>query len=164
VVFLDLGIWHNFHIPKLHSLLHYASSIRLFGTTDNYNTEQSERLHINLTKNAFHATNWKDEYAQMTTWLERREKLQQHSASIDRRQNHLQTIWTWTPIRPPCVRTQSIKFAQTPSRKAVSFPDIFWKYGAPLFQDTLADFIVSIKNPDLQLRALHERAGNVLFC
>jgi len=162
-VFLDLGIRCNFHIPKLHSLLHYASSIRLFGTTDNYNTEQSERLHIDLTKNAFCATNQKDEYAQMTIWLERHEKLQRHSASIDWRQNHLQTIWTWTPIRPPCVHAQSIKFAQTPSRKAVSFPDIFWRYGAPLFQDALADFIVSIKNPDLRLHALHERAGNVLF-
>ena len=43
-VFIDLGIHENFKIPKLHSLIHYASSICLFGTTDNYNTEQTERL------------------------------------------------------------------------------------------------------------------------
>jgi len=74
-VFVDLGTRGNFHIPKLHSLLHYESSIRLFGTTDNYNTEQTERLHIDFTKDAYHATNHKDEYMQMTTWLERREKV-----------------------------------------------------------------------------------------
>jgi len=162
-VFVDLGIRQNFHIPKLHSLLHYASSIRLFGTTDNYNTEQSERLHIDLAKKAFRATNRKDEYAQMTTWLERREKLQRHSASIDRRQNHWQSIQTRTLIGPPCVRAQSIKMAQSPSRKAVPFADIFGKYGAPLFQDALADFVVAVKNPELGARALCDRARNALL-
>ena len=38
-VFIDLGIREIFKIPKLHSLVHYALSICLFGTTDNYNTE-----------------------------------------------------------------------------------------------------------------------------
>ena len=70
-VFLDLGARKNFNLPKLHSLTHYASSIQLFGMIDNYNTEQSERLHINLAKDAYRATNRRDEYAQMTLWLER---------------------------------------------------------------------------------------------
>ena len=74
-VFVDLGIQENFNIPKLHSLLHYGLSIHLFGTIDNYNTEQSEHLHIDLAKEAYCATNKKDEYAQMTTWLEHHEKL-----------------------------------------------------------------------------------------
>jgi len=56
-VFVDLSIWEDFNIPKLHGLVHYALSIHLFGTTDNYNTEQSECLHINLAKNAYRATN-----------------------------------------------------------------------------------------------------------
>jgi Plavaka transposase len=162
-VFVDLGIRENFEIPKLHSLLHYASSIRLFGTTDNYNTEQSERLHIDLAKDAYRATNRKDEYAQMTTWLERREKVQRHSASIDWRQNHWQNVRTRIPIGPLCMRTQAIKMAQTPSRKAVPFPDIFWKYGAPLFQDTLADFIAGVNNPGLGVRALRTHAANTLL-
>jgi len=162
-VFVDLGIRKNFNIPKFHSMLHYTSSIRLFGTTDNYNTEQSERLHIDLAKNAFRATNRKDEYAQMTTWLERREKVQRHSASIDWRQNHLQNVRTRTPIGPLSVRTRSIKIPQTPSRKAVPFPDIFWKYNAPLFQDALADFIADVNNPGLRVHALHTRAGNTLL-
>ena len=62
-VFVDLGIWEDFNIPKLYGLVHYALSIHLFGTTDNYNTEQSECLYIDLAKNAYHATNRKDEYS-----------------------------------------------------------------------------------------------------
>ena len=85
-VFLDLGARKNFNLPKLHSLTHYVSSIQLFGTTDNYNTEQSECLHINLAKDAYCATNHKDEYSQMTLWLECQEKMQCHAASIDRKQ------------------------------------------------------------------------------
>jgi hypothetical protein len=162
-VFVDLGIRENFNIPKLHSLLHYATSIRLFGTTDNYNTEQSERLHIDLAKEAYRATNRKDEYAQMTTWLERREKVQRHSASINWRQNHQQNVPPRSPIGPLCTRAQSVKMAQTPSRKAVPFPDISWKYGALQFQDALADFIAGVNNPGLGVRALHARAANTLL-
>jgi len=162
-VFVGLGIQQNFNIPKFHSLLHYTSSIRLFGTMDNYNTEQSEQLHIDLAKNAFHMTNRKDEYAQMTTWLEHREKVQQHSASVDWRQNLLQNIRTWTPIGPLSVCTQFVKMPQTPSRKAVPFPDIFWNHNAPLFQDALGDFIASINNPGLGVRALRTCGGNTLF-
>ena len=69
-VFIDLEAQKNFNLPKLHSLGHYASSIQLFGMTDNYNIEQSERLHIDLAKNAYCATNCKDECLQMTAWLE----------------------------------------------------------------------------------------------
>jgi hypothetical protein len=162
-IFVDLGVRQNFNIPKLHGLLHYNSLICLFGTTDNYNTEQSECLHIDLTKNAYRATNRKDEYAQMTTWLERREKVQRHDALIDWRQNHRQDIRTRSPIGPLCVRAQSIKIAQTPSSKAVPFPDIFWKYGATLFQDALADFITGVNNPGLGVRALRARAANTLL-
>jgi hypothetical protein len=55
----------------------------LFGTTDNYNMEQIEHLHINFMKNAYHATNHKGKYVQMATWLERREKIQQCAASVN---------------------------------------------------------------------------------
>ncbi len=54
-IFIDLGVREHFNIPKLHSLSHYVSSIRQFGTTDNYNTEQSERVHIDMAKDAYHA-------------------------------------------------------------------------------------------------------------
>ncbi|THU75135.1 hypothetical protein K435DRAFT_707611, partial [Dendrothele bispora CBS 962.96] len=65
-IFVDLGAREHFNLPKLHSLAHYSRAIQLYGTTDNYNTEITERLHIDFTKDAYHATNHKDEYAQMT--------------------------------------------------------------------------------------------------
>jgi hypothetical protein len=46
-IFVELGIWQSFNIPKLHSLQHYSGAIKLFGTTDNYNTQVIEHLHIN---------------------------------------------------------------------------------------------------------------------
>lgn len=98
-VFVDLGVRDHFNVPKIHSLLHYSSSIQLFGTTDNYNTEQTERLHIDLTKDAYRATNHKDEYYQMTTWIECREKLQRHAAFIKWRQE--QHSPTTVPLKRP---------------------------------------------------------------
>ena len=68
-IFFKLGIRDHFNLPKLHSLVHYTPSIRLFGTTDSYNMEQTERLHIDLTKDAYCVSNCKDKYGQMTTWL-----------------------------------------------------------------------------------------------
>ena len=100
-IFIDLGIREHFNIPKFHSLTHYVGSIRLFGTTDNYNTKQSERLHIDLAKDAYRATNRRDEYPQMTVWLERREKIQRHDAYIEWRQRgDCQGQQSRRPIRP----------------------------------------------------------------
>ena len=79
-VFHDVGVHENFNLPKVHSLLHYGLSIVLFGTTDNYNTEQMECLHIDLIKEANEATNWKDEYYQMSTYVGHHEKVRRHTA------------------------------------------------------------------------------------
>jgi hypothetical protein len=112
MVFLELGAQENFNLPKLHSLSHYVSSIRLFGMTDNYNTEQSERLHINLMKNAYCASNHKDEYPQITLWLEHCEKVQQHAKFIEwRQQDDQQTPQVQKPIGPPCAQTLRVVMA-----------------------------------------------------
>ena len=81
-IFVDLGIRLHFKLPKLHSLEHYMLSILLFGTTDNYDTQYTERLHIDFAKDAYRATNRKDELPQMTAWLERREKILRHEIFI----------------------------------------------------------------------------------
>ena len=49
-IFIQLGLRDNFNIPKLHFISHYVRCIKLFGTTDNFNTEYTERLHIDLAK------------------------------------------------------------------------------------------------------------------
>ncbi|KAJ7667993.1 hypothetical protein B0H14DRAFT_2424805, partial [Mycena olivaceomarginata] len=52
-IFIDLGIREGFNLPKLHSMEHYPQNIANFGTSDNYNTEYTERLHIDLAKDAY---------------------------------------------------------------------------------------------------------------
>ncbi|KAH9049439.1 hypothetical protein EDB84DRAFT_1666988 [Lactarius hengduanensis] len=164
-VFIDLGVRRHMLIPKIHSLLHYRSSITLFGTTDNYNTEQSERLHIDFTKDAYRATNRKDEYTQMTAWLERREKVRMHTAFVElRTQSHLTSppIST-TPIGPLQVGTRFLKMTQHPTVKAVTFDELAMNYGAVDFQDALADFIALINYPSASAVALRSRAADTLL-
>ena len=63
----------HFNIPKYHMMEHYVDLIRLFGTADGFNTEWSERLHIDYAKDAYRASNKKDYTVQMTRWLRRQE-------------------------------------------------------------------------------------------
>ncbi|TRM57623.1 hypothetical protein BD626DRAFT_514014 [Schizophyllum amplum] len=73
--FVKMGVRDHINIPKFHSLHHYIESIRLFGTTDNYNTELFERLHIDFAKNGWRASNKRDAFPQMIRWLARQEKV-----------------------------------------------------------------------------------------
>ena len=85
-VFVELGIRNHFNLPKIHSLIHYSALIHLFGTTDNYNTEQTEQLHIDIIKDTYEATNHKDKTIQMATWQDHHEKMQVHYAYLKWRQ------------------------------------------------------------------------------
>jgi hypothetical protein len=163
-IFIDLGVREHLNIPKLHSLSHYESSIRQFGTTDNYNTEQSERLHIDMAKDAYRATNHKDEYSQMTIWLERREKIERHREFVNwRQQGNLNEPPSRTPIGPPHMPTQRLKIAQKPSVKAESLRDIIERYGAVDFADELGDFIAGVLNEMLPGRATRYRGENIFL-
>jgi hypothetical protein len=73
--FVDLGVRDHFNIPKLHSMVHYATSIRLLGSADGLNTELPERLHIDLAKRAYRASNRRDYVIQMTRWLQRQDSI-----------------------------------------------------------------------------------------
>ena len=142
------------------------SSITLFGTTDNYNTEQTEHLHINFTKDAYHATNRKDKYKQMTVWLERHEKVQQHAASIRQGQNEQARAGAAIPIGPPQVHHSYLKMAQNPTINSASFDDLDKKYSTDQFQDTLADFIAHMNYPGASGPTLRKHAENtpIPFC
>ncbi|KAH9020909.1 hypothetical protein EDB85DRAFT_1839071, partial [Lactarius pseudohatsudake] len=72
--FVHLGICHHFNTPKLHFASHYVDLIKLYSTMDNFNTKTTEWLHIDLAKDAYAATNHKDKFSQMMTWLEHKEK------------------------------------------------------------------------------------------
>jgi len=83
-VFWDLGgrKTEGYEIPKLHNRHHFNEVIELFGTTDNYNTETSERYHIDVAKRAWLATNHKDVAPQMLKWLDRQEKMYHQAAYL----------------------------------------------------------------------------------
>ncbi|KAK7438195.1 hypothetical protein VKT23_018125 [Stygiomarasmius scandens] len=84
-VFQHLGIRKHFNISKLHNVSHYSESIRSRGTADGFNSESSERLHIDLAKLGYRASNKRHYESQMTTWLARQE-------SVYRRDQYLQWI------------------------------------------------------------------------
>jgi hypothetical protein len=155
-VFLDLELCTQFKIPKIHSLLHYKSSITLFGTTDNYNTENSERLHIEFTKLAYDATNGKDKLPQMTSWLRHREKVVLHTAFIKwRRHNTATRAPVCVPLGPPQAQVWYPKMTLHPTVKAVSFEVLAESYGAVDFQDALADYIAQVNHPGASAATLH---------
>ncbi|KAG1895712.1 uncharacterized protein F5891DRAFT_1130506 [Suillus fuscotomentosus] len=57
-----LDLFHDNKQIFLHAAQHYMSMIQTFGMTDNYNTEYTERLHIDLAKDVYCTTNHKDEF------------------------------------------------------------------------------------------------------
>ncbi|KAI0083765.1 hypothetical protein BDY19DRAFT_899724 [Irpex rosettiformis] len=72
-VFQDLEIREHFNIAKIHAMMHYVEAIWEKGALDGYNTELSERLHIDFAKAGYRAGNRHDYIAHMTTWLRRQE-------------------------------------------------------------------------------------------
>ena len=96
------GLRTHLNIPKFHSMVHYIDSIRAFGTTDNYNTEMFERFHIDYAKEAWRASNSRNEYPQMTLWLDRQEKIamfQSHLESLEAKNDLEEAIESNHPER-----------------------------------------------------------------
>ena len=142
-VFVELGIRENFNLPKLHSLVHYTKSIELFGTTDNYNTKYTERLHIDLAKDAYRVTNHHDEYAQMTIWLEHKEKILQHENYLEWRLGNKATI----TMHPHSMAYNGVlTLTKWPSKRVVDLDEISTKYGAVFFQEVLRQYLVLSKH------------------
>lgn len=117
-IFIDLGIRTNFELPKLHSLDHYRRSIELFGTTDNYDTQYSERLHIDFAKDAYRASNKKEELLQMTVWLERKEKIHRHDKYIEWRLEQLHAS------HEPHAAVPAVMSAALPPAQSLIIPEL----------------------------------------
>jgi len=160
-IFIDLGIREHFKIPKFHSYQHYVASIKLFGTTDNYNTQATERLHIDFAKEAYRATNTKDEYPQMTRWLERREKLLRHKAYIAwRLTGDAEVESVQAPILVP---RREMRMPKHPSVNLVPLQTLANEYGATYIRDALARFIVATNHPDWTARQVEAASLDVFL-
>lgn len=88
-VFLRPGVRRDFNFPKLHAMLHYVDMIRALGTADGYNTEGSERLHIDLSKRGYRASNKKNYIPQMAKWLQRQEAVRRFENYLRWRHVHV---------------------------------------------------------------------------
>ncbi|KAJ8463177.1 hypothetical protein ONZ51_g10422 [Trametes cubensis] len=163
-VFRDLGIRSHFKLPKLHSFDHYRLSIELFGTTDNYDTQFSERLHIDFAKEAFRATNKKHEFSQMTVWLERREKIHRHTAYIQSRIDKGSLISSREPVvRPAKPRLSHVQLTRHPSVKGLEFEDAMVQYGATFFRDALTRFVAQTRHPDFTAAQVEHASAGIFF-
>ena len=156
-VFVDLGIREAFNLPKLHFASHYVEYIKLYGTLDNFNTEYTERLHIDLAKDAYAATNHKDEYPQMTLWLERKEKIFRHHQYVQWRLegSPAPEPVEWTP--PGLEIDRTLHMTKHPTVRAVPLLTISTQYGATHFREAFARFVALSNQPNLT-RAQLERA------
>ena len=155
-IFVDLGIRSQFNLPKLHYMSHYVELIKYFGTTDNFDTQYTERLHIVIPKNSYAATNHKDEYEQMTSWLDRNERVLRHEQYIQWRRGG-----TGAPTRVdrelPSVDTRwELSMTKHPSLTAVPLNRLQDSYGAPLFKVALRRFISTINNGNQTRQQLEE--------
>ncbi|KAG1737239.1 hypothetical protein EDB19DRAFT_1895911 [Suillus lakei] len=79
----ELAVQEHFNILKLHQLTHYVQSITLFGTADGFNTELPEHLHIDFTKDSYHASNKWDYEEQLALWLQCQEAMFLRSTYLD---------------------------------------------------------------------------------
>lgn len=158
-IFVDLGIRDGWELPKLHFVKHYVALIKALGTTDNYNTEYTERLHIDYAKDAYDATNHKDELIQMTVWLERKEKILRHEKHIQWCIAGCPQLNLAQPLFPPA--PPRVKMTKYPSRKAVPLAELAQDYHAPLIADALARFIVQHSNPSLSRMQADARAADL---
>jgi len=162
-IFVDLGIHDSFNIPKLHFASHYVELIKMFGTTDNFNTQYMERLHIDLAKDVYTTMNHKDEFGQMTVWLEWKEKVLQHAQYVDW---HLsgssipeQVCW----IPPGLDMQQKLSIAKHLSTHAVSHKRLRTDYGAHFFLPALRRFISLSNKPQQTWLELEESLWNVMI-
>ena len=149
-IFVDLGIQWNFNIPKIHACRHYESLIRLFGSTDNFNTQYTECLHKDFLKKPSRATNMRDELPQMTVWLEQQEQVHQHAGYVHwLEQGGIQAATTCSPI-PNLKPHHCIKMSKDPTVYSVSIEKLETDYGASRFRETFAQFIVQWQQPGIR--------------
>ncbi|KAI0040841.1 hypothetical protein FA95DRAFT_1502225 [Auriscalpium vulgare] len=150
-VFQRLGIRKDFNLPKLHALLHYVDSIELFGTTDGYNTEATERLHIDYAKDAYRSTNHKDVYPQMTKWLERRERVLLHTNYVAWRVQKRAAAAGAEPTTAPAPIPR-LHIARAPNFKSVTVAQLRTRYGARDFDEAFMRYILRVWHPHLSVR------------
>lgn len=148
-IFIDLGIRTAFEMPKLHWAQHYVACIQRFGTTDNFNTEYTERLHIDFAKKAFRASNHKDELAQMTVWMDRKEKVIRFTQHLKWKQDQQAGVVIQPLKNPGLHEGPHYTVTENPTRPRVRITQLVKDYHALRFTATLKEFVIQNNQPHL---------------
>ena len=133
----------DFDLPKLHALQHYVHSIERLGTTDNYNTEATERQHIDQAKRAFAASNKRDFIAQMCRWLERREAVFWFATYLEWRVGGTFVSGLQKPCTKPraTLHHEAVQVSLRPDHRHVTLQQLDIDYGVPGFKTVLSSFL-----------------------
>jgi hypothetical protein len=151
--FIDVGCWDHLNIPKLHSLIHYVESIKLFGTTDNYNIEMFECLHINFAKHGWRATNQRDEFPQMIRWLSRQEKVTYFKHSLASQLPPVSATQSSLPIiTNSASKCSTITLTKKPHYPSRSLQIIQATHNCPQFQWHLKQYLNNFLQEPLSIR------------
>ncbi|KIJ93874.1 hypothetical protein K443DRAFT_12554 [Laccaria amethystina LaAM-08-1] len=138
-IFVELGIREGFKLPKLHF---------------------AKRLHINLAKDAYAATNFKDEFTQMTTWLERKEKILRHNQYVQwQLKGSPPEPQEW--LLPGLELDRTLSMAKHPSVRTVP---IYWLehvYGTQFFRTALRRFFALSNEPHLTSAQLERKLCDI---
>ncbi|KAJ6533903.1 hypothetical protein DFH09DRAFT_932549 [Mycena vulgaris] len=156
-IFVDLEIRKHFDINKLHKIKHYVTSIRSRGTADGFNTENTERLHIDLAKTSYKASNKVGYTRQMTVWLCRQDTIYKFGTYLQWAVPGYDEQGTAPP--PPCEdpasddegeledapastpSTPVYRVAKTPGFPSVTLASIVTDFHAPDFAINLDRFL-----------------------
>jgi hypothetical protein len=155
--FIKTGVREDFNIPKFHSLLHYAEAIELFGTTDNYNTEMFERLHIDFAKHGWRASNQRDEFPQMIRWLSRQEKVTSfefHQKSLQELQGNIDSETVLQ--QQPTTNKAKISIAKHPTFPRRQLSLIEERHNAPDFSFYLKAFLNTLSTNKVSTQHLDQ--------
>jgi hypothetical protein len=124
-------------------------SIRLFGTTDNTNTEFFERLHIDFAKDAWNASNRRDALPQMIEWLKRKEKVDQFECFLEWKQRVVTArARRFRGSHMKTVSGMSIFMAKSPPSPRQRISDLEVAHHARYFSDDLKVFIQDVCSRD----------------
>jgi hypothetical protein len=141
---------------------HYVMFIRLYGTTDNFDTAYTERLHIDFAKDAYAATNHKDEFTQMAKWLERKEKMFRHEQYINWREEGSPISGRQVDWDPPGLELgRRLHITKHPTARAVTVDRLVEAYGAIYFRPALARFIALTNDPSLSRAQLEGKLRSI---
>ncbi|KXN80789.1 hypothetical protein AN958_07312 [Leucoagaricus sp. SymC.cos] len=149
-IFVELSIRDNFDIPKLHFLLHFLYFIRRFSTLNNFNTEYTEQLHIDMVKDAYTASNSKDKFPQMTAWLDQRERILLHDKYLKCTcQMEENNVLPCPHSVPSLILCCQLCMSVRASRKSVLLTSVIADYRAINFALALQSCVIQLQWPML---------------